>query len=125
MHRIGLGYRIVVVFDDGSMAAWRMVLHDWKVEVSAVTAEKAADYGDLTLRIPASTLDRWSRNVIPYFEAGLECRRAGQAYAVGLRSDGTVSASPAQFRDLVTLHLTSSTAAYHQWLLQTYWPDHA
>lgn len=123
MHHLGLSYRVVAVFDDGPAAAWRMVLRDWNVDVSRVDADDAANYGELVLRIPASTLDRWSRNVIPYFEAGLDCRRAGQAYAVGLRFDGTVSAAPARFRDLVTLHLTSSTVAYHQWLLRTYWPD--
>lgn len=125
MHRHGLAYRVIAVFDNGSSAQWRLFLQDGKVEVSRQAIGDPACYGDLTLRVPASTLDRWSRNVIPYYEAGLDCRRAGCSYVIGRRSDGTVTAEPAHFRDLVTLHLTSSTERHHEWMIGTYWPDHA
>ncbi len=124
MHRHGLGYRVAVVFDDGCTSMWRVRLGGGKAEVDRLSDTSSAMYGDLTLRIPASVLDRWSRNEIAYFEAGVECRRAGEAYVVGLNSDGTVTAQPAHFRDLVTMHLTSSVERHHEWLKARYWSDH-
>jgi len=123
MHRLGLRYRVTAVFDDGSTAAWRLQLRDWKVTVERVAATLAPSYGERHLRTTASTLDRWSRNVIPYFEASPDCRRGGETYSVAVHPDGTVIAVSAGFRDLVTAHLTSSVELHHEWLTRRYWPD--
>ena len=123
MHRLGLRYRVTAVFEDASTATWRLALHNGDVTVDLVPPTLAPDYGERHLRIAASTLDRWSRNVIAYFEASPDCRRGGEKYSVAVHPDGTVVAAKVDIRDLVTMHLTSSVELHHQWLARRYWPD--
>ncbi|MFE5302043.1 MBL fold metallo-hydrolase [Streptomyces sp. NPDC056632] len=109
-------YRVTLHLPGGTRHTFRLRFTGEDVDVTEPPTAPPLDHGEVHLRIAASVLDRWSRDVIPYFVAAAGCRRAGGVHAVGRMSDGSVSVRKVPARDLVTMHLTAHVDRYHRWL---------
>ncbi|MBV7674098.1 MBL fold metallo-hydrolase [Streptomyces halstedii] len=109
-------YRVTLHLPGGALHTFRLRFTGEDIDVTEPPAPPPLGYGEVHLRIAASVLDRWTRDVIPYFVAAAGCRRAGAPHAVGRLSDGSVSVRGVPVRDLVTMHLTAHVDRYHRWL---------
>lgn len=112
---LGAGYRLSCVLPSGRVAVFRIAVDDGWFTVERQD-EAPPRYGEPHTRIPASTLDRWVRDVIPYFVAAVDCRRTGQLFDVAASRAGNVSVRPVDTRCLVSAHLMADRQRLNRWL---------
>lgn len=109
-------FRLDVVLPSGKMARWRVEWIDGQPIGHELLFDEAPRYNELHTRIAGSTLDRWVRDVIPYFVAAADTRRAGSLWNVACSATGRVSVTAVAARCLVSAHLMSDRHRLDRWL---------
>ncbi|MGH7723473.1 MAG: hypothetical protein ACRENL_11715, partial [Candidatus Dormibacteria bacterium] len=112
---LGANYRLSCVLPSDRVAVFNIHARDG---VFSLYEDDGAPprHGELHTRIASSTLDRWIRDVIPYFVAAADCRRAGEMYDIAATATGAVTVKPVSSRCLVSAHLMSERERLERWL---------
>jgi hypothetical protein len=114
--RAGFSYRLTAVVPSGRSVSWRVAWAGGAPRVTRLPDGEPPRYLEPHTRIAASTLDRWLRDVMPYFVAAVDTRRSGSLIDIGRTASGAVVANPVEARCLVSAHLMSDRSRLDRWL---------
>lgn len=109
-------FRLTVVLPSGAERSWQIAWTDGVPHVEPLLAGTAPSYNELHTRIAASTLDRWIREIVPYFAAAADTRRSGTLFDITRSANGRVFVEPVEARCLVSAHLMSDRVRLDRWL---------